>query len=210
MRKQLTDENYIHKPSTSGSQDNGTSLQESRTPRKTAASIAAEVVDKLAASTSSQLIMTSVLSSFAAEEAKNAGFTKSAPATEKPMMLAPSPAANHSFSHGLIPPQAVPSQIPTSQPLYQILPNPPTQPYIQPAGPAVASYGFINFPASHGLPPPPQMASPLVTAPPGFQQMVPNQMLTLAQPAVPVAPKPPFRPLQPPQMMYYAHQHQPQ
>ncbi|MED6158259.1 hypothetical protein PIB30_031098 [Stylosanthes scabra] len=43
--------------------------------KKSAAAIAAEVADKLTASSSSRLIMTSVLSTFAAEEAKISGLT---------------------------------------------------------------------------------------------------------------------------------------
>ncbi|XP_065018401.1 UPF0400 protein C337.03-like [Musa acuminata AAA Group] len=58
-------------------------------PKKTAAAIAAEVADKLAASTHSQQIMTSVLSTFAAEEAKNAGLAASTTTTSNSFSAAP-------------------------------------------------------------------------------------------------------------------------
>ena len=71
MQNRLNDEGYVSKSSTSDSK-----AKAGQTPKKSAAAIAAEVADKLAASSSSQMIMTSVLSTFAAEEAKNTGLTK--------------------------------------------------------------------------------------------------------------------------------------
>ncbi|XP_057807061.1 LOW QUALITY PROTEIN: uncharacterized protein LOC131021785 [Salvia miltiorrhiza] len=76
MRKQLHEGRVFElKPSTD---DNANSEQ---TSKKSAAAIAAEVADRLAASTSSQYIMTSVLSTFAAEAAKGAGLTSSSTTT---------------------------------------------------------------------------------------------------------------------------------
>lgn len=74
MRRRLNNEPVIATTNSSG-------VNSREGTKKTAAAIAAEVADKLAASTHSQQIMTSVLSTFAAEEAKNAaGLTPSQPA----------------------------------------------------------------------------------------------------------------------------------
>ncbi|KAF3440175.1 hypothetical protein FNV43_RR18454 [Rhamnella rubrinervis] len=76
MRKRLDDEDYATRPSTVTISPVDANVKAGQTPKKSAAAIAAEVADKLTASSSSQLIMSSVLSTFAAEEAKNAGLTK--------------------------------------------------------------------------------------------------------------------------------------
>ncbi|KAF3440425.1 hypothetical protein FNV43_RR18709 [Rhamnella rubrinervis] len=76
MRKRLDDEEYVIKPSTASTPPIDANVKAGQTPKKSAAAIAAEVAEKLAASSSSQLIMSSVLSTFAAEEAKSAGLTK--------------------------------------------------------------------------------------------------------------------------------------
>ncbi|KMS99240.1 hypothetical protein BVRB_2g046780 [Beta vulgaris subsp. vulgaris] len=68
MRKRPNDENHVATPNPNGGKS-----------KKTAADIVVEVVDKLTASSSSQLIMTYILSTFAAEEAKNAGLSKANP-----------------------------------------------------------------------------------------------------------------------------------
>ncbi|KAB1199757.1 hypothetical protein CJ030_MR6G013872 [Morella rubra] len=70
MQKQLDDEDYISKPSTETTSPVDGNTKTEQPSKKSTAAIAAEVADKLAASISSQLIMTSVLSTFAAEEAK--------------------------------------------------------------------------------------------------------------------------------------------
>jgi regulator of Ty1 transposition protein 103 len=75
MRKKLKDENFVSPNSKSSPT---LAPVKDKKQKKSAASIAAQVADRLAASTSSQYIMSSVLSTFAAEEAKSAGHSNSA------------------------------------------------------------------------------------------------------------------------------------
>uniref|UniRef100_A0A7N0UPZ9 CID domain-containing protein n=1 Tax=Kalanchoe fedtschenkoi TaxID=63787 RepID=A0A7N0UPZ9_KALFE len=87
-RKRLTDDNYVAVPRVSMKESTAADAN-SKTEqgsKKTAAAIAAEVADKLAASTSSQYIMSSVLSTFAAEEAKSAGLAKISSSNSFPPM----------------------------------------------------------------------------------------------------------------------------
>ncbi|XP_022929246.1 regulation of nuclear pre-mRNA domain-containing protein 1A-like isoform X4 [Cucurbita moschata] len=203
--------------------------------------IAAEVADKLAASSSSQMIMTSVLSTFAAEEAKNTVLTKtnngsnaftpnpvrSANSITKPeasaivsdpnvfMSMQPLPApANHSYQSVMVPQPAMQSQAPNSQTPYQLLPNAPSQQYMQLSNGVLTPYGYGSLPSSTPVPPPPipRMVSPMV---PLTQQMLQQPMPLAQQPSpmiqtqpVPFAQQPlapSFRPLQPPGMVYYGH-----
>ncbi|XP_023552092.1 regulation of nuclear pre-mRNA domain-containing protein 1B-like isoform X3 [Cucurbita pepo subsp. pepo] len=203
--------------------------------------IAAEVADKLAASSSSQMIMTSVLSTFAAEEAKNTVLTKtnngsnaftpnpvrSANSITKPeasaivsdpnvfMSMQPLPApANHSYQSVMVPQPAMQSQAPNSQTPYQMLPNTPSQPYMQLSNGVLTPYGYGRLPSSTPVPPPPipRMVSPMVSL---TQQMLQQPMPLAQQPSpmiqtqpVPFAQQPlapSFRPLQPPGMVYYGH-----
>ncbi|KAI8540768.1 hypothetical protein RHMOL_Rhmol08G0010700 [Rhododendron molle] len=152
MRKRLDDENYVgsfkQSPATPPLTD--ANLKKGfQVPKKSASAIAAEVADKLTASTSSQSIMTSVLSTFAAEEAKNAGLAKS---TSAPTSL-PSVPIN-SFSN-------VPAQLqPNTYQSIMMLPS-PSQQYMQPSGGMVSSYSYGSMPpvqAPH--PPHPNMYSP--------------------------------------------------
>ncbi|XVF20871.1 hypothetical protein REPUB_Repub12eG0040400 [Reevesia pubescens] len=76
MRKRLNDEDYISTSSATMVLSIDANAKAVETPKRTAATIAAKVADKLAASNSSQMIMHSVLSTFAAEEANNAGLIK--------------------------------------------------------------------------------------------------------------------------------------
>ncbi|KAL5982063.1 hypothetical protein ACLOJK_016132 [Asimina triloba] len=149
----------------------GESHQARGTHRKTAAAIAAEVADKLAASTFSQQIMTSVLSSFAAEEAKNAGLVTSTdpsnsitgfPPEKKPKLDNSAPASPFITAQ---PPAILPTNPPpvfmhqpsvqsqpsTSQTQYTMLPTPSSHQYMQPSGGMMMamSYGY------HTMPPPP-------------------------------------------------------
>ncbi|KAJ9564766.1 hypothetical protein OSB04_000732 [Centaurea solstitialis] len=216
MRKQLDDENYVadSKPSTASSPSVASDPKSGS--KKSAADIAAEVADRLAASTSSQYIMSSVLSTFAAEEAKNAGLAKTA-TVSKPEQ--PLPVSDHNVfmtsqtlnlsSNGqyqtVLMPQ--PTLIPNSQPQYHSLQNPHSQQYMQqPTGGIVTSYAYANVPPLPAGPPPPAppsyMMSPMV--PLTHQQMQMNHQAALPQ--QPPAP-PSFRPLQPSGMVFYAHPH---
>ncbi|XP_022929247.1 UPF0400 protein C337.03-like isoform X5 [Cucurbita moschata] len=236
MQNRLNDEGYLSKRSTIDS-----NAKAGRSPNKSAAAIAAEVADKLAASSSSQMIMTSVLSTFAAEEAKNTVLTKtnngsnaftpnpvrSANSITKPeasaivsdpnvfMSMQPLPApANHSYQSVMVPQPAMQSQAPNSQTPYQLLPNAPSQQYMQLSNGVLTPYGYGSLPSSTPVPPPPipRMVSPMV---PLTQQMLQQPMPLAQQPSpmiqtqpVPFAQQPlapSFRPLQPPGMVYYGH-----
>lgn len=208
MRKRLNDEDYIAKPSaTTSANDSDT---KSGQAARNAAMIAAQVADKLTASSSSQMIMHSVLSTFAAQEAKNAGLSKSSAnsnsvadsisKSERPMAAQPqslSLPVNHSYQSVMMPQTAMQNQATTSQAQYQIIP-PPSQQYLQPTMGMMAygSYGSIP-PFPPGPPqPPPHMVSPMVPL-----QISQQQQMSLSQP--PPAPPPSFRPLQMPGMVYY-------
>lgn len=237
MQNRLNDEGYLSKSSTMTIDSNAKAGQ-----KKSAAAIAAEVADKLAASSSSQMIMTSVLSTFAAEEAKNTGLTKtnnglntaftpkptstSANSNTKPktsvgsdpnvfMSMQPLPApANHSYQSVIVPQPTMQSHAPNSQTQYQMLPNAPSQQYLQLSNGVLNPYGYGSLPSSTPAPPPPMphMVSPVV---PLTQQML-QQPIPLAQqpsPMIHTLPvpftqqplAPSFRPLQPPGMVYYGH-----
>ncbi|XP_010261190.1 PREDICTED: histone acetyltransferase KAT6A [Nelumbo nucifera] len=205
-------------------------------PKKTAAAIAAEVADKLAASTSSQMIMTSVLSTFAAQEAKNVGFatgpsqsktssnmptnssSESRSQLEKPMAISDamvyiaaqqqSGAPSHQYQTVMVQP-SLQAQASSSQVQYHVLQNQPSQQYVQPSGSVMTAmpYGY-SYPPPLPPGPPPHILS--LAAPLTQQQPVPlarqQPVLMTQQPPAP----PSFRPLQPPGMVYYTHTHQPQ
>ncbi|BFG35347.1 hypothetical protein CerSpe_216210 [Prunus speciosa] len=238
MRKQLNDEDYVFKPSSATSPPTDGNSKGGQTPRKSAAAIAALVADKLAASSSSQLIMASVLSTFAAEEAKNAGLTKpstssnsftsmpkssgtdsmskperSMPVSDANVFMSAQPPAvppNHSYQSALVPqPQ---NQAPTSQGQFHMLPNPPSQQYLQPAGGVMSSYGYGSIPPLPlgPPPPPPHMVSPMVPLTQQPLQMNQQAVQITQQQPIPLTQQPPapsFRPLQPPGMVYYGHPH---
>ena len=200
MRNRLNDENYTAaKPShpTSALEANGKAGQASK---RSAADIAAEVADKLTASSSSQLIMSSVLSTFAAQEAKNAGLTKTSkvsnsfipiPSNSKPpensmavsdpnaymstpTLTAPS---NQPYQTVILAPQTMQSQTPTSQTQYHIISNPPSQQYLQPSGGIMNPYAYGSIPPLPPGPPPPpsapHMLSPMTHLPIPQQQSIP-------------------------------------
>ncbi|KAF7130638.1 hypothetical protein RHSIM_Rhsim10G0156000 [Rhododendron simsii] len=224
MRKLLDDDEYIAvaKQSNTTPPPIYTSAKGGQQPKKSAAAIAAEVADRLAASTSSQYIMSSVLSSFAAEEAKNAGLTMSSSAFSS----FPTPPVN-SLSH-LPPPQlsTAPSTtyqsllvqqpmlrqtqtLTSSQTQYHMVTTPSPQHYVQPSGVMVNSYSYVMPPLPPGPPPPPPPPQPHMIT----QQQPPA--LTTQQHSMPLPQQPPappsFRPLglfQPPEMVYYGHHHQ--
>ncbi|GFP98107.1 regulation of nuclear pre-mRNA domain-containing protein 1b [Phtheirospermum japonicum] len=202
MRTRLDDEERVFdpKPLTDASD------KTEQTSKKSAAAIAAEVADKLAASTSSQYIMSSVLSTFAAQEAQSAGLTTSTPENPNNNVFV-NPAQNNNPAYQSVvvgPPSA---QIPNSQAHYQSIPNnnPPPLQYMQqqPAG-GPYDYGSL-MPPQPG--PPSYMVSPMV---PLMQQQPQQQMLTMGhqqqsqQPPTTAS----FRPLAPvhaPGMVYYMH-----
>lgn len=237
MRKRLNDEDYVSKPSSATSPPTDANSKGGQTPRKSAASIAALVADKLAASSSSQLIMASVLSTFAAEEAKNAGLTKpststnsfasmpkssgtdsmskperSMPVSDANVFMSAQPPAvtqNHSYQSAMVPqPQ---NQAPTSQGQFHMLSN-PSQQYLQPSG-VMSPYGYGSIPPLPlgPPPPPPHMVSPMVPLAQQPLQMNQQQVQITQQQQIPLTQQPPpapsFRPLQPPGMVYYGHPH---
>ncbi|VFQ81521.1 unnamed protein product [Cuscuta campestris] len=218
MRRHLDDESYVadSKPSTT------TAELSAKDGKKTAAAIAAEVADKLTASTSSQYIMSSVLSTFAAEAAKNAGHTNASPAAFPLTPPLPTPTintANYSLPVSERPlPVIMPSQPanpPPPPPPYQSVlvlqhptmqqqqshhfhslppnPPPPMQTYIQqPSGGIVGSYGYPRIPSSSFLVP---LAQPPPPPPPLQQHLtMPHQSPALQLPQH-MPPLPTFNPL---------------
>lgn len=230
MRKRLDDEDYIFNPSSADANSKG-----GKTPKKSAAAIAALVADKLAASSSSQLIMTSVLSTFAAEAAKTAGLTKpssssnsftstpkssgtdsmskperSMPVSDPNAFMSTQPLAvplNHSYQSALVPQQQ--NHAPTSQAQFHMLQNPPSQQYLQPSG-VMSQYVYGNIPPLPlgPPPPPPHMVSPMVSLSQQPLQMNQQPSPITQQQQIPLIQQPPsFRPLQPPGMVYYGLPH---
>ncbi|KAI3462035.1 hypothetical protein Pfo_018698 [Paulownia fortunei] len=174
-----------------------------QTSKKSAAAIAAEVADKLAASTSSQYIMTSVLSTFAAEEAKNAGLTTSSTSTtfsssfsnsmsksenlhpvSDPNVFMPAqlnPSQNNPYQSVVVHQPSIQGQISNSQAHYHSIPNPPLQ-YMQPSGGIAGSYDYGSLtmpPGPHPPAPPSYMVSPLVPLIQQPPQMTQQQLLTM-------------------------------
>ncbi|KAL9229720.1 hypothetical protein vseg_005156 [Gypsophila vaccaria] len=203
MRKRLTDENYI-------------------ATKKSAADIAAEVADKLAASSSSQLIMSSVLSSFAAEALAKTGST--------PTSYPPTPArsASNTISTPDQPtsvsdPNGHASAMPAHQ--YQtMLVNQPTLQNVSPSTQypqtptplGMAPHGYGNIAPGPPVPPPmPHVMGPMTPLGQAQLQMnqpqvmpMPQQSMMLMQQQQQPPGAPSFRPLQPPGMRYYTHPHQ--
>ncbi|KAL6554833.1 hypothetical protein OROGR_006091 [Orobanche gracilis] len=221
MRMQLNDENRVFdsKPLIATSTEaNGKTDQ---TSKKSAAAVAAEVAEKLMASSSSQYIMTSVLSTFAAQEAQNVGFTTSSSASkpEPPQpVLDPNnvfinPAQNtnnHNNNNNLyqsvvVGPPSVATQFSNTQAHYQSIPNnPPSMQYMQPPSSGMGSYDYGGLMPPQPCPPSYMVNSmvPLIQQPP--PQMTQQQMLPLSQPPGPGPAS--FRHLGPgPGMMYYTH-----
>nr|KYP75826.1 Regulation of nuclear pre-mRNA domain-containing protein 1B [Cajanus cajan] len=186
-------------------------LLDNETTAKSAAAIAAEVADKLAASSSSQLIMASVLSTFAAEEAKNANLTSestskhesSMPSSDPHVFMSPQQliaTPNHSYST-LVAQPPLQDAAPSPQGQYHMLGNPSSQQYVQSTGGIISSYSYGSISSLPPVPPPPHVV-PLTHQ---TMQITPHQPIPITQQA-PVPPS--FRPLQPPAMVYYANNHQ--
>ncbi|KAJ9177650.1 hypothetical protein P3X46_012845 [Hevea brasiliensis] len=215
MRKRLNDEDYVPSACTSTTQLIDTNAKAGQTTKRTAAAIAAEVADKLAASSSSQMIMHSVLSTFAAEEAKNAGLTKvSTPsnslaavptnsvidslskpekslAISDPSVFMPagslSAPSNHSYQPVLLSPPTMQNQAHSSQAQFHMLPN-PSQQYLQPSGGIMTPYGYGSIsPLPPGPPPPPPyMVSPMVSLAQQPSQITQQQQMPMAQQQAPI------------------------
>ncbi|XP_068637163.1 uncharacterized protein [Aristolochia californica] len=198
MRRRLNNESPVGRNAVDTS-----TLEE--TNKRTAAAIA----DKLAASTSSFQMMSSILSTFAAEEAKNVGLMTSTNQSisnsnmEKPVSLSSAPA--------FIAVQSVPGQVhqqpqsvlghqqlaqtSTSQVQYQL--GPPQQ-YLQ------SSMTGVPY-AYSSMPPPPSLSQQQYMSYPG-QAPVPQQpMQAMPLPQQQVAP-PSYRTLQPPGMQFFTYQ----
>ena len=201
-------------------------------PKRTAAAIAAEVAEKLAASSSSQMIMHAVLSTFAAEEAKNAQLTKaptlsnsnasmpiqslskpenSLPVSDSNVFMPAQPLAaptTHSYQSVLLPQPTMSNQTPTTRAQF----NPSSQQYLQPAGGIMTPYAYGNTSTLPPGPPPPYQASsmvPMAHQPQqqplsfGQQRAIINQQQPMSLTQQTLGAN--FRPHQPPVMEYYAH-----
>lgn len=175
MRKLLDDDEYIvvAKQSNTTPPPIYTSAKGGQQPKKSAAAIAAEVADRLAASTSSQYIMSSVLSSFAAEEAKNAGLTMSSSAFSSfptlpvnslchlpPPQLSTAPSTTYQSLLVQQPTLQQTQTLTSSQTQYHMVTTPSPQHYVQPSGVMVNSYSYVMPPLPPGPPPPPPPPQP--------------------------------------------------
>ncbi|XP_010909446.1 uncharacterized protein [Elaeis guineensis] len=223
MQRRLNDEPVVVSANRSSSAEppnpytNGPAAQPLK---KSTAAIAAEVADKLAASTHSQQIMTSVLSTFAAEEAKNAGLVTSANLTnsfnetpdkrmkvEKPMPVSDSStttafvpvqpvvvSASHQPQTVLMHQTSIRNQASATQPQYNLYQG-PTQQYLQPSG----GLPLMGVPYSYNAVPPPPPARPqmmnLIRPSPLPQQQ--QQSVALVQQPPPPPPPMPMNQLLP-------------
>ncbi|CAN4106492.1 unnamed protein product [Withania somnifera] len=214
MPKYLDDEYYVgeKKPLATTSTSNDTSAKAGQTSKKTAAAIAAEVADKLTASSSSQYIMSSVPSTFAAEAAKSAGLLADSNVLMPAQLLNPPP--SNPYQSMMLPHPIMHGQMPNTPGQYHSLPNPTSQQYLQPSAGMVSPYAYGSIPPFPSVPPPPAPPSYMTTMAPLTQQ--PLSMMQQAVPQhqqapLPQQPPPPsFRPLtpiQPPGMSYYSQPH---
>ncbi|RYR18851.1 hypothetical protein Ahy_B03g063459 isoform A [Arachis hypogaea] len=224
MRKRLDNEDILYKASTAMTSVTNANVKLEAATKRSAAAIAAEVADKLAASSSSQLIMSSVLSSFAAEEAKNAGLAsestppeKSIPTSDRNVFMTSQQllaTQTQSYPSVVVPQPTTLNPATASQGQYQMIQNPPSQQYLQSTVGIVAPpYAYGSVPPLPPGPPPPHMMGSMVP--------MSHQTLQISQqPPAPItqhlpvhmpqqAPAPHgFQPLQPPGMVYYGnHQH---
>ncbi|KAF9611529.1 hypothetical protein IFM89_032929 [Coptis chinensis] len=186
LRKRLSNEIDVLVPNSNSSATATTPQVDSNgnsgeTHKRTAAAIA----DKLAASTSSQQIMSAVLSSFVKQEAKKSGLTSATtppnsftvastnPSSdmrlthERPMTVADSSAfiaaqplaiaTSNPYQTVLIHQSPMHGHPSTPQPQYHLVTNTPSQQYLQASGGIVTglSYGYSNM-----VPPPPPPSAP--------------------------------------------------
>lgn len=225
MRKRLLDDDYVFRSPSSATQGLDINAKGGQTPKRTAAAIAAEVADKLTASSSSQLIMSSVLSTFAAEEAKSAGHVNSSNKSDKTPPVSDASTFMTTQQHNsyavIVNQQTIQQNQGSVSNGQYLLPNQSPQQYLQqPSGAMMPSYGYVNFPTmSAGPPPPPHVLSAVVPLSQQSLPMAQKPSLALPQQSVPLTPQqtmplsqqppipPSFRPLQPPGMVYYSHHH---
>ncbi|CAL0329958.1 unnamed protein product [Lupinus luteus] len=228
MRERLDNEDSSYKLLTATTSIPEANTKSEAVTKKSAAAIAAEVADKLAASSSSQLIMSSVLSTFAAEEAKNAGLTSESMSKHEKSITMSDPnifmstqqmmaTPNHSYP-SVIPQQTMQNSAAAaaaSQGQYHMLYNPSSQQYLQSTtGGIITPYGYGNIPPLPPGPPPPHMVGPILPQSHQTLQITQQQPQPSSQQHLPIqmtqqGPAPPsFRPLQPPGIVYYGnHQH---
>nr|AFK43905.1 unknown [Lotus japonicus] len=222
MRKRLENEEISYKPSSSTTSVIDTNAKSEAATKKSASTIAAEVADKLAASSSSQFIMTSVLETFAAEEAKNAGLaSESMSKPEQPIHLpdqyaflsAPQLFAtpNHSYPSALVHPPTMQNPAAAPQGQYIMMGNSSSQQFLESSGGIISPYGYGSIPPLPPGPPLP-MENPMMPLtnqtlqiPPQPQQqahVTQHPPITMTQQA-PAAPS--FLPIQPPGNVYYGN-----
>lgn len=199
MRKQLEEDRvFLIKPSAPSSFANAKPEQ---TTKKSAAAIAAEVADKLTASSSSKDIMISALSSLAAEEAKNAALMNSLASSTSFSTAFNSSLTSNSISDPNFPaqpnsenspyqslmPQTIKGQVSHTPALYHSNLNPPPFQYLQPPGGSMISYEYGHLPPLPPVPPPPvlpsYMVSPLVSLNQNQMQMAQQQTHSGLQPS---------------------------
>ncbi|XP_072990557.1 uncharacterized protein [Typha latifolia] len=178
-------------------------------PKKSAAAIAAEVADRLAASTHSQQIMTSVLSTFAAQEAKNASLTgttnssnsvSEAPPDRRTKVEQPLPNAatttflpvqpivvstSHQPQAVLVQQARIQNQASTPQPQYNLYQG-PAQQYLQPSGGVMIGLPYTYSALPPPPPPPPPQMMNLARPGPLTQQQ--QRMALIQQPPPPPPP----------------------
>ncbi|CAK8567338.1 unnamed protein product [Lathyrus sativus] len=166
MQKRLDNEDPSQNASFKRTSGTDAASQSEAATKKSAAAIAAEVADKLTASSSSQLIMSSVLSTFVAEEAKSARLTTES--TSNSMISTPSSDAhvfmpaqqltavpNHSYPSVLVTQPTMHNAAPSLQGQYHLYSNPSSQQYVQSTGGVVSQYGYGSIPPLQQAPPPP-------------------------------------------------------
>ncbi|XP_058786957.1 uncharacterized protein LOC131661434 [Vicia villosa] len=166
MQKRLDNEDPSQDASFKRTSSTDAASQSEAATKKSAAAIAAEVADKLTASSSSQLIMRSVLSTFAAEEAKSARLTSES--TSNSMISMPSSDAhvfmpaqqlnavpNHSYPSVLVTQPTMHNAAPSMQGQYHLYSNPSPQQYVQSTGGVISPYGYGSVPPLQPAPPPP-------------------------------------------------------
>ncbi|URE30289.1 hypothetical protein MUK42_34575 [Musa troglodytarum] len=214
MRKRLKNEPIVmpNKPLSAADSPKPDSVgPPAKISEKTAAAIAAEVADKLTASTHSQQIMTSVLSTFAAEEAKNADLaTSTNPSnslpiatsdrrmiSEKPLPISDTTATAfvpvqqivvstpHQPQAVLVRQSPVQSQASAAQTQYNMYPV-STQQYLQPSGGVMIGLPYTFSTPPTPPPPVPQVINLARSSSPLVQQQQP--MALIQQPTAAAAP----------------------
>lgn len=199
----------------------------SKGTKKTVAAIAAEVADRLTASTHSQQIMSSVLSSFAAEEAnKNSTLSTTStpnssgiPELENPMsIISTATSMSSSQLSSITPPQqrhqmqtVLMKQQPSMQiqPQYNMYQTPPQaqqqQQYFQSTGNGMMFAVPYTYNTLLPPPPPPQQSQLMSLVRPSQQQLLPQTAPPPPPPTLHQPAPPSYRPLLSPGMPFYQH-----